>query len=81
MSRMDKENLKLKVAKYCKEYREKQLMLSLTEFSNLNNVSFKNVWAFENGKANNIIYLYYYYHLSKGFQKELFIKGVFSVWQ
>lgn len=77
---MDKENLKLKVADYCKNYRENQLMLSLTEFSNLNNVSFKNVWAFENGKANNIIYLYYYYNLSKGFQKDNFIRGVFSLW-
>lgn len=80
MSGMDNDNLKLKVANYCKEFRENVLMLTLTEFSEFNNVSLKNMWAFEHGKANNIKYLYYYYNACKGFQKGNFINGVFSLW-
>lgn len=77
---MDNENLKLKLGKFCKDFRINELLLSLTDFSNNNNISLKNVWAFENGKSSNLKYLFYYYNSCKGCQKDNFIKGVFGLW-
>lgn len=67
----------LKVGRLCKQARLKK-NISLVRFAQMNNENYKNIWAFENGKANNIKYLSYYYnlfddeHSRKEFTKELF---------
>ena len=47
---------------------------------NLNNDNLKNIWAFENGKANNIKYIFYYFKLfdSDSDQKE-YVRGLFNI--
>ena len=45
----------------CKEFREKTLQVSLTDFCKIVSENIKNVSAFENGRANNIKYLFLYY--------------------
>ena len=46
----------------------------------LNNDNLKNIWAFENGKANNIKYIFYYFNLfdSDSDQKE-YARGLFNI--
>lgn len=53
-----------KIGAYCKGYRIDTLCMTLTEFANINEENIKNIWAFENGKANNIKYLKLYYDTS-----------------
>ena len=64
---------------YCKEVRLNQ-NVSLKDFANMNKDNFKNIWAFENGKANNIKYIFYYFNLFKtdSEQKE-YIRGLFNI--
>lgn len=64
---------------YCKNVRLNQ-NISLKEFAILNNDNFKNIWAFENGKANNIKYIFYYFKLfdSDSEQKE-YVRGLFNI--
>lgn len=52
-----------KIAQICKDIRINTLKMGLTEFSKENNENIKNIWAFENGKANNIKYLFLYYNM------------------
>lgn len=47
----------------CARFRNDILQLNLTDFCNCTGANLKNVWAFENGKANNIKYLFYYYNM------------------
>lgn len=76
---MDKKELIFKVGAYCKDFRLNILKLTLTEFSNLTGLNFKNVSAFERGKANSIEYLYHYYNMcGEGLKKE-FSKGLFNI--
>ena len=49
---------------YCKNVRLNQNM-SLKEFAILNNDNLKNIWAFENGRANNIKYIFYYFNIKR----------------
>ena len=64
---------------YCKNVRLNQNM-SLKEFAILNNDNLKNIWAFENGRANNIKYIFYYFNLfdSDSDQKE-YVRGLFNI--
>ena len=64
---------------YCKNVRLNQNM-SLKEFAILNNDNLKNIWAFENGRANNIKYIFYYFKLfdSDSDQKE-YVRGLFNI--
>lgn len=61
----------------CKQARVKK-NITLVKFAQMNDENYKNIWAFENGKANNIKYLPYYYNLfddetnRKEFSKKLF---------
>lgn len=64
---------------YCKNVRLNQ-NITLKDFAILNNDNFKNIWAFENGKANNIKYIFYYFNLfdSDSEQKE-YVRGLFNI--
>ena len=53
------------IGKVCKEFRVNILELSLTNFSKQNNVNLQNIHAFENGRANNIKYIYMYINSCK----------------
>ena len=67
----------LKVGLLCKQTRVNK-KIPLVKFAQMNNENYKNIWAFENGNANNIKYLSYYYnlfedeHSRKEFSKQLF---------
>ena len=64
---------------YCKNVRLNQ-KASLKDLAILNNDNLKNIWAFENGKANNIKYIFYYFKLldSDSEQKE-YVRGLFDI--
>lgn len=61
----------------CKYYRIKVLGLSLTKFAKLNNENLQNIHAFEQGRANNIKYLYMYMKQSSIYQLEILIYNLF----
>lgn len=67
------------IGKYCKNVRVKQ-NVTLKDLAILNNDNLKNIWAFENGKANNIKYIFYYFKLfnSDSEQKE-YVRGLFNI--
>lgn len=48
------------IGEYCKEVRISKLSLNLKEFSNLTGFNYKNLHAFENGLANNLVYPFLY---------------------
>ena len=66
-----------KIGAICKQYRIETLNLSLTDFAKLNNENLQNIHAFEQGRANNIKYLYMYMAQSNIYQLEVFINTVF----
>lgn len=69
----------VEIGRYCKEFRINILNISLTEFSKKNGLNLKNVHAFEQGRANNIRYLYAYYDLADEEQKREFAIGLFDL--
>lgn len=75
---MDKD-LITDIGLYCKNVRLNQ-NASLKDLAILNNDNLKNIWAFENGKANNIKYIFYYFKLldSDSEQKE-YVRGLFNI--
>jgi hypothetical protein len=75
--KMDKKDI-AKIGKYCKDFRENTLKISLTNFCEINSEKIKNVSAFENGRANNIKYLFLYYRLSIDKQRKIFLEGLFN---
>jgi hypothetical protein len=75
---MNKENI-VKIGNYCKEYRTNILQLTLTDVSEKMNVNIKNLSAFENGRANNINYLFIYWKLSTDEKQRVeFLKNMFN---
>ena len=71
---------KNKIGFYCKDFREKTLHVSLTNFCTEMNENIKNVSAFENGRANNIKYLFLYKNMcNNDKEKEMFYTGLFDV--
>lgn len=48
------------IGKICKQFRIDDLDISLTNFAKLNNENLQNIHAFEQGRANNIKYIYMY---------------------
>lgn len=49
-----------KIGQICKDFRINILGLSLTNFAILHDENLQNIHAFENGRANNIKYIYMY---------------------
>lgn len=66
-----------KVAQVCRDYRIDVLHLSLTNFAKLNNDSLQNIHAFEQGRANNIKYIYMYMKQSNSYQLEVLFNSLF----
>lgn len=75
----DRQKLIKKVGQYCREFRINELKLSLKEFSEITGLNYKNVNAFEYGRANNIQYLFYYYRLCNDSLKYKFANGLFEI--
>lgn len=67
-----------KIGSFCRDFRIKTLHLKLVDFCELTDSNIKNVSAFENGRANNIMYLFLYYDVASEQLKDEFIKGVFE---
>lgn len=67
-----------KIGSFCRDFRIKTLQLKLVDFCELTDSNIKNVSAFENGRANNIMYLFLYYDVANEQLKDEFIKGVFE---
>ena len=66
-----------KVGQVCKDYRINVLNLSLTNFAKLNNENLQNIHAFEQGRANNIKYIYMYMKQSNIYQLEVLFNSLF----
>lgn len=66
-----------KVSQVCKDYRINVLDLSLTNFAKLNNENIQNIHAFEQGRANNIKYIYMYMEQSNIHQLEVLFNSLF----
>ena len=66
-----------KVGQVCKDYRIDVLDLSLTNFAKLNEENLQNIHAFEQGRANNIKYLYMYMKQSNIYQLEVLFNSLF----
>lgn len=68
------------VGKWCKAFRTIVLNISLTEFCNKHDMNIKNVSAFENGRANNIKYVFLYYNSCTNDEMRIrFMTGFFSL--
>lgn len=67
------------IGQLCKAYRLKHIKMSLKDFALFYNDSDKNIWAFENGKANNLKYLFYYYKLLDDSKRISFSKELFNI--
>lgn len=67
-----------KIGLFCRNFRITKLQLKLVDFCELTDSNIKNVSAFENGRANNIMYLFLYYEVANEQLKEEFLKGVFE---
>ena len=68
----------LQLGRLCKKVRLEK-GIPLVTFAKMNGDNYKNIWAFENGKANNIKYLSYYYNLLDTKKTEEFIKQLFEI--
>ena len=66
-----------KIGLICKNYRINVLNLTLTNFAKMNNENLQNVHAFEQGRANNIKYLYMYMNQSNIYQLEILFNNLF----
>lgn len=75
---MDKDLVK-RVGSFCRDFRTVHLDMTLKDFSKYNGLNYKNVSAFECGRANNIIYLFAYYRLSNDSLKRKFTNSIFKL--
>lgn len=64
---------------FCKDFRMNVLNKTLNEICENTDIQIKTLSAFENGRANNIKYLFLYYHsCNSDEEKKQFVKGVFD---
>jgi len=62
----------------CARFRNDILHITQTDFCRNTGAKIKNISAFENGRANNIRYLFYYYNMCKTpHEQEQFANYVF----
>lgn len=66
------------VGNFCKDFRMNTLNKTLNEICENTDIHIKTLSAFENGRANNIKYLFIYYHACNEEQKQMFVRGVFN---
>ena len=65
------------IGSVCKNFRIDILKLSLTDFAKKNNENLQNIHAFEQGRANNIKYIYTYLKSSNDEQLYMLIERLF----
>lgn len=66
------------VNEFCKLFRKNILKLSLKEVSEKTGIKLSTLSSFENGRSNNLNYLFVYYNLGNEEQKEYFKDNLFS---
>ena len=71
---------KNKIGNFCKDFRKNVFHVSLTVFCTEMNENIKNVSAFENGRANNIKYLFLYKNMCNNDNEiTTFLTGLFDL--
>lgn len=65
------------VGYFCKDFRMNVLNKTLNDICEDTNIKIKTLSAFENGRANNIKYLFLYFHACNDTQKQEFLEGLF----
>lgn len=63
---------------FCKLFRKNILKLSLKEVSEKTGIKLSTLSSFENGRSNNLKYIFIYYNLGNEEQKEYFKNNLFS---
>jgi len=66
------------IGEICKQFRIDELELSLTDFAKKNNENLQNIHAFEQGRANNIKYIFMYANTSNAEQLQKLIELLFK---
>lgn len=66
------------INEFCKLFRMNILKLSLQEVSEITGIKLSTLSSFENGRSNNLKYIYIYYNLGNEEQKEYFKNNLFS---
>lgn len=67
------------IGKFCKNYREKVLDLTLANFCREMDCDYKTLWAWEHGQSTNIKNVSYYWNCSEDqLHREYFSKGLFE---
>lgn len=66
------------VNEFCKLFRKNILKLSLKEVSEKTGIKLSTLSSFENGRSNNLKYIFIYYNLGNEEQKEYFKNNLFS---
>lgn len=74
----DKYNLAEVSGKFCKQFRESFLRVSLTDMGELYGISIKNLSNFENTESNVLDYIFYYYDLADDYGKKIFEYSFFK---
>lgn len=64
------------INEFCKIYRSNILKLTLKQMSDLTGIKVPTISSFENGRSTNMKYLYTYYEISNGEQKEYFRNNI-----
>lgn len=68
------------VGNFCKDFRQNELNKTLNDLCEDTDIKIKTLSAFENGRANNIKYLFLYYHACvNDEQKKQFVRGFLVV--
>lgn len=68
------------ICSFCKEFRTDVLKKSIAEVSRLSGIKERTLWAFENGRANNINHLSVYYDLCMTEQDKNEFMGGIETW-
>ena len=66
------------INEFCKLFRMNILKLSLQEVSNITGIKLSTLSSFENGRSNNLKYIFIYYDLGNEEQREYFKNTLFS---
>lgn len=74
----DKQNLAVTTGKFCKQFRESFLRISLKDMGELYGISIKNLSNFETTESNVLDYVFYYYDLADDYGKEIFEYSFFK---
>lgn len=63
---------------FCKLFRMNILKLSLQEVSEITGIKLSTLSSYENGRSNNLKFIFIYYNLGNDEQKEYFKSNLFS---